>query len=100
MKYPFKQFKADYPDDDSCLEAIFKLRFGEAPTCPGCGVVESKFHRVANRKAFACQWCGHHISPCADTIFAKSSTPLTQWFHAMYLMTADRKSTRLNSSHI
>ena len=28
--------------------------------------------------------------PCAGTIFAKSRTPLTDWFFAMYLMTSTR----------
>ena len=42
------------------------------------------------RKAYACQECGHHIYPCAGTIFHKSRTPLTKWFLAMYLMTSTR----------
>ena len=30
--------------------------------------------------------CGHHVHPTADTIFHKSTTPLTLWFYAIYLM--------------
>ena len=63
---------------------------GTEITCPACGVADAKFHLMHNRKAFACQECGHHIYPCADTIFHKSSTPLTKWFMAMYLMTSTR----------
>ena len=37
-----------------------------------------------------CQNCGHHIFPCAGTVFEKSTTPLTKWFEAMYFMTANR----------
>jgi transposase-like protein len=90
MKYTFKQFQTQYPTDDACLEAIMARKFGNNPTCPGCGVVDTKFFRVTGRRSFACQWCGHHVYPCAGTPFEKSSTPLTLWFHAMYLMTATR----------
>lgn len=89
-KYTFKQFQAQYPDDNACLDAIMQRRYGDKPTCPGCGVIETKFSRITGRRAYACQWCGHHVYPCAGTIFEKSSTLLTLWFHAMYLMTATR----------
>jgi transposase-like protein len=57
--------------------------------CPGCGVL-AHFHPMGKRRAFACQECGHHVYPCAETIFHKSSTKLTIWFFAMYLMTSTR----------
>lgn len=89
-KYTFAQFKAEYPNDDACLEAIMQRRYGAESACPGCGVVPTKFHRISGRRAYACQWCGHHVYPCAGTPFEHSSTSLTLWFHAMYLMTATR----------
>ena len=67
-----------------------KTQFGGTRIdCPVCGV-NSQFHAMGKRKAYACQECGHHIYPCAGTIFHKSSTPLTNWFFAMYLMTSTR----------
>ncbi len=63
---------------------------GTEITCPACGVEKAQFHAMNSRKAFACQECGHHIYPCAGTIFHKSRTPLTKWFFAMYLMTSTR----------
>jgi hypothetical protein len=65
-------------------------RGGTCFTCPACGVEEAQFHLMRKRKAYACQECGHHIYPCAGTIFHKSRTPLTKWFFAMYLMTSTR----------
>ena len=50
----------------------------------------TKFHPMTKRRAYACQECGHHIYPCAGTIFHKSRTKLTKWFFAMYLMTSTR----------
>src|SRR5271169_3051010 len=90
MKYTIKQFKAQFPDDTACLEAVMEIQFGGTKLlCAGCGV-EAQFHQMTMRRAFACQECGHHIYPCADTIFHKSRTKLTDWFLAMYLMTSTR----------
>lgn len=89
-KFTFKQFQTHYPDDDACLQAIFDRKSDEYKTCKKCGVVEAKWHKIEGRRGYACQDCGAHIFPCAGTIFEKSPTHLTLWFHAMYLMTATR----------
>ena len=88
MKYTFKQFQTQFPNDDACLDSILQRRYGEITHCPSCGV-ESKLHRITGRRAYACKE-GCHIYPCTGTPFEHSSTPLTLWFHAMYLMTATR----------
>lgn len=89
-KCTFKQFQTEYPDDEACLLAIFAGKHGDHPACPGCGVAEGKWHKIEGRRAYACQDCGHHLYPCVGTPFEKSSTNLTKWFHAMYLLTATR----------
>jgi len=86
----FKQFQVQYPDDASCLDKLMEVNYGGTEImCPGCGV-DTKFHRLAQRRAYVCQHCGHHVYPAADTIFHKSRTNLTKWFFAMYLMTSTR----------
>ncbi|HVV60316.1 MAG TPA: IS1595 family transposase [Pseudolabrys sp.] len=91
MKYTVQQFQAEYPNDDICLEKLMEVQHGGTEiTCPACDVEGAKFHLMRKRKAFACQECGHHVYPCAGTIFHKSRTPLTKWFLAMYLMTSTR----------
>jgi transposase len=87
-KFTFKQFQSQYPDDDACLQAILFRKYGETKHCPSCGI-ESNLTKIEGRRAYACTE-GCHIYPCAGTIFEKSSTKLTLWFHAMYLMTATR----------
>ena len=90
MRYTFKQFQAKFPNDAACLARIMEIKHGGTElSCPGCGA-DSKFHRISKRRGFACQHCGHHIFPCAGTIFEKSRTPLTSWFFTMYLMTSTR----------
>lgn len=87
-KFTFRQFQDQYPNDDACLHSILLRRFGRDDVCPTCGVV-GKLSKIEGRRAYACKE-GHHIYPCAGTVFEKSSTPLTLWFHATYLMTATR----------
>src|SRR6202051_4991178 len=90
-KYTFKQFQSEYPNDAACLAKLMEINYGGTEiTCPGCGVERARFHPMTKRRAFACQECGHHIYPCAGTIFNKSRTNLTKWFFAMYLMTSTR----------
>lgn len=87
-KYTRKQFQAQYSDDATCLQAVLARRYGSTDVCPHCGVV-GKLTRIEGRRAFACKE-GCHVYPCAGTVFEKSSTALTDWFYAMYLMTATR----------
>jgi len=89
-EYTFKEFQAEYPDDAACLVKLMEINFGGTHIhCPGCGVL-ANFYPMGKRRGFACQECGHHVYPCAGTIFHKSSTKLTLWFFAMYLMTSTR----------
>jgi transposase-like protein len=62
---------------------------GAMVLCSYCNV-ERKHHRIAAKKAYACDHCGTYISPMAGSIFEKSSTSLRLWFYAMYLMSATR----------
>jgi transposase len=89
-KYTFKAFQSEYPDDAACLAKLMEINYGGTHiVCPDCGV-ETNFHAMNKRKAYACQECGYHVYPCAGTIFHKSRTNLTKWFFAMYLMTSTR----------
>jgi transposase-like protein len=89
-RFTFKQFQQEFQNDAACLKRIMEIQYGgEAPHCPICNK-RTQFHPMHERRAYACQECGHHIYPCAGTIFHKSSTKLTVWFFAMYLMTSTR----------
>ncbi|MFH0833821.1 MAG: IS1595 family transposase [Patescibacteria group bacterium] len=89
MKYTIKDFNREFPNEDTCLDYIFTKRFGLKMVCPHCAKY-GKFHRVSGRKMYSCAWCGHQIAPLADTIFHKSSTPLTLWFYALFLVSQSK----------
>jgi transposase len=90
MKYTIRDLRADFPDDDSCLEFIFDKRYGDLKTCPKCGTVGVKFYRVGKRMAYKCKDCRQYIYPLVGTIFEKSTTPLTYWIHAIYLFSVSK----------
>lgn len=82
--------QSEFPNDDVCLQLIFDSRYGALKACPKCGVVNVKFYRVKKRMAYECKECRHQIYPLAGTIFEKSTTPLTDWFYAMYLFSVSK----------
>ena len=87
--YSVREFFAEFPNDDACLTRIMEVRFGLRHVCRKCGK-DSTFHKLTNRKAFACSHCGDNLYPCAGTIFQDSRTPLQTWFYAIYLFIATR----------
>ena len=87
MKYTIKNLRNDFPTDEACLDFIFKNRWPKGLTCPNCE--KKDFYHVKGRKSYACK-CGYQVSPTEGTIFHKSSTPLTLWFHAIFLMSQSK----------
>lgn len=76
-KYGLRELQKEFPNDDACLEYLFSTLHSSECSCGG------KYSRVKGRKKFQCGKCRFQIAPMAGTIFEKSSTPLTLWFHAI-----------------
>ncbi len=89
MRYTITDFRGDFPDDDACLAWLKDYLFPDGIYCPNDKKI-TPHHKLRQRKAYSCELCGHHTYPTADTIFHKSSTPLTLWFYAIYLMASTR----------
>jgi transposase len=93
--YSLMEFLREFPDDETCLEWLWRNRCsedGEHAYCPRCEKVRS-FKRYATkqqRQSWTCTGCGLHVNPTAGTIFHKSSTSLKLWFYAMYVMASTR----------
>lgn len=88
-QFSVRDFFARFPDDEACLNHIMDVRFGTRHVCRKCGV-ESTFHRMSDRRAFACASCGDHVYPTAGTVFQDTRTPLQVWFYAIYLFVTTR----------
>ncbi len=89
-KFTVKQFNELFPDDEACLDYMFKQAYGDMGACRNCGVIEPSYYRVRNRKCYECKDCGHQIHPLAHTIFHKSSTSLRDWFYVIYLFSVSK----------
>lgn len=77
--YTITTFRKEFETDQACLDYIFKHKY---PSLKG-------YSKVSGRKAYASP-TGRHIHPLAGTIFEKSSTPLTIWFHVLFLFSVSK----------
>lgn len=80
------EFFQRFPDDETCLNHLFKTRFGDDPKCPQCG---GDLHKLRKLPAWTCN-NGHHVHPMKGTPFERTRTPLQKWFYAMFLFTTTR----------
>jgi transposase-like protein/predicted RNA-binding Zn-ribbon protein involved in translation (DUF1610 family) len=86
-----REFFARFPNEDACLEHIMAVRFGGTTMdCPECGSVGVTFHKLRERRVYACPECRFQIAPTAKTILHDTRTPLVSWFYAMYLFCTTR----------
>jgi transposase len=88
-EFNVRAFFKRFPDDEACLVHIFNVRYGARHVCRACGV-EASFHRLTNRRAWACAACGDNLYPTAGTVFQDTRTPLQTWFYAIYLFVTTR----------
>jgi transposase len=90
-EFPVREFFARFPDERACLEHIMRVRFGGTKLdCPSCGTVGVQFHKLSERRVYACPECRFQIAPTANTILHDTRTPLVSWFYAMYLFCTTR----------
>ena len=91
LRYLLINFAADFPDEPTCLEWLWRNRYSSDGThaeCPKCQRTRlfKRYSTSQRRRSWTCTGCGHHLHPTAGTIFHKSSTPLDLWFRATFLM--------------
>jgi len=82
-------FNRRFPDDDTCLNHLMRVRYGERLTCFKCQK-QATYYRVTGRRSFVCEHCGYQVYPTAGTPFESTRTPLRDWFFVMYLFTTSR----------
>ncbi len=82
-----------FPDQQSCIDHLETLRWGEGHYCPHCGGV-----RVARKKEnwrvgrWNCHECRNSFNVLQGTIFQGTQLPLQKWFLAIALMVNAKKS--------
>ena len=89
MSPTIREFFKQFPDEETCLNHLFEVRFGRGHECPSCKR-SARWYRIKKEPAFSCQWCGHHVHPTAGTFLHDTRTSLQDWFYAIYLFTTSR----------
>jgi transposase len=84
-----REFQERFPDEDTCLNHLMRIRFGERLTCFKCQK-QATYYRVKGRRSFECEHCGYQVYPTAGTPFEKTRTSLRDWFYVMFLFCASR----------
>lgn len=80
----FKTIKR-FPDQETCLKYLEKVRWNNEPTCTKCGK-KTKQHSTKIPHRYFCQHCLNNYSVTMGTIFHKTKVPLQKWFMAIFLM--------------
>ena len=78
-KYSLRDLKAQFPNDEACLDYMFDSLHSRKCSCGG------NYVQLSGRRQFQCSKCRFQIAPQVGTIFEKSTTPLTLWFHAIWI---------------
>lgn len=87
VDYPrsFGEFLAWFPTDADCRDYLSWVRWPEGFACDVC-------HNVGGWELgdgrYECASCSHRTSVTAGTIFDRTRTPLTVWFHACWAFAA------------
>jgi transposase len=84
-----REFQKRFPTEDSCLDHLMRVRFGERLTCSKCQK-NARYYRVKSRRSFECEHCGYQVYPTAGTPFESTRTPLRDWFYVMFLFCTTR----------
>lgn len=83
------EFNRRFPDEDTCLNHLMRVRYGERLTCLKCHK-QATYYRTKGRRSFTCEHCGYQVYPTAGTPFESTRTPLRDWFYVMFLFCASR----------
>ena len=82
-----------FPDHESCIEHLERIRWSYLPACPHCGSV------TVGRKAdgerigrWNCHGCHSSFNVLSGTIFEKTKIELQKWFLAISLILNAKKS--------
>jgi transposase-like protein len=88
-------FLAWFSTDIDCLDYLTWLRWPNGFVCPTCDSTEGGWRLGDGR--FMCSECGARTSVTAGTIFDRTRTPLTVWFHACWMLTTQKDGVSAQS---
>ena len=91
-KYTMRDLRGDFPSEEACIKFVFNALHDRKCSCGGRyrPLFWTEKNKLKGRKQFQCSKCRYQLSPLANTIFHKSSTPLSLWFQALFIFSNAR----------
>ena len=83
------EFQEMFPDDQSCMEHLAKLKWPEGFICENCG--HRKYCNGKLEQTRQCTSCGSQATPTSGTMFHKVKFPLLKAFYIVYFMSTNKK---------
>ena len=84
----FQEWMRQFSSDEACLEAVAAIRWPAGFRCPRCH--HDRACILARHRIRQCYRCQYQASPTVGTIFENTRLPLSKWFAAIYLCSADK----------
>ena len=84
-----------FPDQESCIEHLERIRWRGTPVCPHCGsidVVRKKEDGEGRVGRWNCHDCNASFKVTQGTVFHGTKIPLSKWFLAISLILNAKKS--------
>ena len=84
-----------FPDQETCIEHLEKVKWGDKPTCTHCGsvdIVRKKELGVGRVGRWNCHGCKASFKVTCGTVFHGTKIPLQKWFLAISLILNAKKS--------
>ena len=73
-----------FTDEQTCIDAVAKMRWPRGPQCPACEAKEPYY--LATQKRWKCRDCRRQFSVKLGTIFEDSPIPLQKWLPALWML--------------
>ena len=84
-----------FPDQESCIEYLERVRWQGKPVCPHCEsnhIKRKKEYGEGRVGRWHCHDCNASFKVTCDTVFHGTKIPLQKWFLAIALLTNAKKS--------
>ena len=80
-----------FPDNESCIKWLEKVRWDGVPTCNKCGCTERISTAPSKPNTYWCGECRSHFTVTTGTILHATKTSLQNWIVAIYSVMTARK---------
>ena len=84
-----RKFMALFPDEQSCRDYLFSLRWPRGFICTKCG--EMRYCLIKTRNVYECANCKTQTSITSNTLMHRTKLPLRYWMVALYWVASGQR---------